>query len=128
MSLLQLNWPFCSFPHWEGLVADVRLFAVTLLAVLAARAIALPLSPAFPATELRYILNQSGASLLVSSDKFAGKASEVLEEELEKRPAHLRLEKHLGGGAHEKVVVGDEDAGRAAMMLYTSGTTNRPVD
>ena len=104
-----------------------RLPAVTLLAVLAARAIALPLSAGFPAPELRYILNQSEAGLLVSSAKFAGKAGEVLEKGLDAKPAHLRLEKHVGGSAHETVVVGDEDAGRAAMMLYTSGTTNRPV-
>lgn len=100
---------------------------MTLLAVLAARAIALPLSAGFPAPELRYILNQSEAGLLVSSAKFAHKAGEVLEEGLDARPAYLRLEKHAGGAAHERVVVGDEDAGRAAMMLYTSGTTNRPV-
>lgn len=100
---------------------------MTLLAVFAARAIALPLSAAFPAPELQYILNQSEANLLVSSAKFAKKASEVLATELESKPAHLRLEKHLGGSAHEAVVIGDEDAGQAAMMLYTSGTTNRPV-
>lgn len=100
---------------------------MTLLAVLAARAIALPLSPGFPASELRYILNQSEANLLVSSAKFASKADEVLAAGLDSTPAYLRLEKHLGGSAHERVVLGEEDAGQAAMMLYTSGTTNRPV-
>ena len=100
---------------------------MTLLAVFAARAIALPLSPGFPAPELQYILNQSEANLLVSSAKFASKAGEVLATGLDSRPAHLHLEKHLGGAPHERVVIGDEDAGQAAMMLYTSGTTNRPV-
>lgn len=100
---------------------------MTLLAVFAARAIALPLSAGFPAPELQYILNQSEANLLVSSDKFAKKAGEVLAAGLESTPAHLRLEKLLGGSAHETVAIGDEDAGQAAMMLYTSGTTNRPV-
>ena len=100
---------------------------MTLLAVFAARAIALPLSAGFPAPELQYILSQSGANLLVSSSKFTNKASEVLAAGLDAQPAHLRLEKHLGGSAHERVVIGDQDAGQAAMMLYTSGTTNRPV-
>lgn len=100
---------------------------MTLLATLAARAIALPLSPGFPAAELQYILNQSGASLLVSSAKFSKKANEVLATELDSKPTHLHLEKHLGGSAHEQVVLENEDAGQAAMMLYTSGTTNRPV-
>ncbi|KAH7156492.1 hypothetical protein EDB81DRAFT_392780 [Dactylonectria macrodidyma] len=101
-------------------------YVVTLLAVIAARSIAVPLSPAFPAPELQYILNQSEASLLVSSAKFATKAKEVLATELTSKPAHLELAKHKGGGSHESVALGDSDPGEASMMLYTSGTTNRP--
>ncbi|CAI4218680.1 unnamed protein product [Parascedosporium putredinis] len=101
-------------------------YVVTLLAAFAARAIAIPLSPGFPAAELQYILDQSEASLLVSSAKFASKASEVLATELSVKPAFLQLEKHQGGSAHEQVSLENEDAGNAAMMLYTSGTTNRP--
>lgn len=94
---------------------------------MAARSIAVPLSPAFPAPELQYILNQSEASLLVSSTKFAPKAKEVLATNLTPKLAHLELAKHMGGGSHEEVVLGDSDPGEAGMMLYTSGTTNRPV-
>lgn len=94
---------------------------------MAARSIAVPLSPAFPAPELQYILNQSEASLLVSSAKFAAKAKEVLTTDLNAKPAHLELQKHVGGGSHEKVELGDSNPGEAGMMLYTSGTTNRPV-
>lgn len=94
---------------------------------MAARSIAVPLSPAFPAPELQYILNQSEASLLVSSTKFAAKAKEVLATDLTAKPAHLELQKHVGGGSHEKVELGDSNPGEAGMMLYTSGTTNRPV-
>jgi malonyl-CoA/methylmalonyl-CoA synthetase len=100
---------------------------VTLLAAMAARSIAVPLSPAFPAPELQYILNQSEASLLVSSPKFASKAKEVLATELTTKPAHLELRKHQGGGSHEKVQLDDASPGEAGMMLYTSGTTNKPV-
>ncbi|KAJ4146411.1 hypothetical protein NW754_001876 [Fusarium falciforme] len=101
-------------------------YVVTLLAAMAARSIAVPLSPAFPAPELQYILNQSEASLLVSSAKFAAKAKEVLATDLTAKPAHLELQKHVGGGTHEKVELGDSNPGEAGMMLYTSGTTNRP--
>ncbi|RMJ11088.1 hypothetical protein CDV36_009262 [Fusarium kuroshium] len=101
-------------------------YVVTLLAAMAARSIAVPLSPAFPAPELQYILNQSEASLLVSSAKFAAKAKEVLATDLTTKPAHLELQKHVGGGSHEKVELGDSNPGEAGMMLYTSGTTNRP--
>ncbi|KAI8251054.1 hypothetical protein K4K58_009205 [Colletotrichum sp. SAR11_239] len=101
-------------------------YVVTLLAAFAARSIAVPLSPAFPAAELQYILNQSEASLLVSSAKFAAKAKEVLATELVSKPAQLELEKHQGGAPHEQVELDSPDAGGAGMMLYTSGTTNRP--
>ncbi|KAM0441138.1 hypothetical protein ACHAPT_000443 [Fusarium lateritium] len=101
-------------------------YVVTLLAAMAARSIAVPLSPAFPAPELQYILNQSEASLLVSSAKFASKAKEVIATDLTAKPAHLELTKHVGGGNHEKVELGDSNPGEAGMMLYTSGTTNRP--
>lgn len=105
----------------------MRSSAVTLLAAFAARSIAVPLSPAFPAAELQYILNQSEASLLVSSAKFAAKAKEVLATELVSKPAQLEPEKHQGGAPHEQVELDSPDAGGAGMMLYTSGTTNRPV-
>ncbi|KAF6829778.1 AMP-binding enzyme [Colletotrichum plurivorum] len=101
-------------------------YVVTLLAAFAARSIAVPLSPAFPAAELQYILNQSEASLLVSSAKFAAKAKEILATELASKPAQLELQKHLGGGAHEQVELDNAEPGGAGMMLYTSGTTNRP--
>lgn len=94
---------------------------------MAARSIAVPLSPAFPGPELQYILNQSEASLLVSSPKFTSKANEVLATELTAKPAHLELTKHQGRGTFEHVELGDSDPGEAGMMLYTSGTTNRPV-
>lgn len=65
---------------------------------------------------------------MVSSPKFDTKAKELLAAELVSKPAHVALAKHLGGGVHEKVELDEHaDAGKAGMMLYTSGTTNRPV-
>jgi malonyl-CoA/methylmalonyl-CoA synthetase len=96
---------------------------------MAARSIAVPLSPAFPALELQYILDQSEASLLVSSPKFGAKAQQLLATDLAARPAHLELPKHQGGGgegARAGVDLDGTDPGGAGMMLYTSGTTNRP--
>ena len=100
---------------------------MTLLAILAAKSIAVPLSPAFPALELQYILNHSEALMLLSSAKFSSKADEVLRTELDAEPAYLRLAKFQGGGVHEKVTLEKTGPGSAGMMLYTSGTTNRPV-
>ncbi|KAH8166305.1 hypothetical protein CIB48_g1973 [Xylaria polymorpha] len=117
-------------------------YVVTFLAILAARAIALPLSPPFPAPELQYILTQSQASLLLHSAKFASKATEVLKTPWpepspnatpEFRPTLKLVEvpKRFGLGrdntAFDKVKLTDDtDTEGAGMMLYTSGTTARP--
>lgn len=100
---------------------------VTLLSILGAHSIALPLSPAFPPHELQYIMDQSQASMLLSSEKFESKAMEVMKEGLEASPKHLKLEKKLGGAVHTKVALEGPTDGAGGMMLYTSGTTNRPV-
>ncbi|KAK4112029.1 acetyl-CoA synthetase-like protein [Canariomyces notabilis] len=101
-------------------------YVVTLLAILAAKSIAVPLSPAFPAPELQYILNHSEALMLLSSAKFATKAQEVLKTELDVEPTYLQLSKFQGDGAHEQMALERTGSDSAGMMLYTSGTTNRP--
>jgi len=107
--------------------AGLMRFIVTLLSILGAHSIALPLSPAFPTHELQYIMDQSQASVLLSSAKFESKAEEILKENLEARPKHMKLEKKLGGGEHRKIRLEGPSDGQGGMMLYTSGTTNRPV-
>lgn len=102
--------------------------AVTLLSILAAHSIALPLSPAFPASELQYILDHSQASMLLSSAKFDAKAQEVLDTGLQGSPKSVRVVKKLGGAEHTSVELeGGSDCGKGGMMLYTSGTTATPV-
>lgn len=108
--------------------AVIIMFAiVTLLSILGTHSIALPLSPAFPAHELNYILNHSQASMLLSSAKFEAKATEVLSTELETSPKHIKLEKKLSSEEYKQVILEKCKNGDGAMMLYTSGTTNRPV-
>ncbi|GAB1310265.1 Malonyl synthetase [Madurella fahalii] len=101
-------------------------YVVTLLAILAAKSIAVPLSPAFPAPELQYIVNHSEALMLLSSAKFAPKAQEVLRTELDAEPIYLQIDKFQGGGEHQNVTLEKTDSDSPGMMLYTSGTTNRP--
>ncbi|KAI1459441.1 acetyl-CoA synthetase-like protein [Annulohypoxylon moriforme] len=108
-------------------------YVVTYLAVLASHAIALPLSPPFPAPELQYILSQSGAILLLHSSKYASKVDEVLntpskELDVTPSPTPIELPKHFGAISEtfEPVELVEDDAEGAGMMLYTSGTTNRP--
>ncbi|KAF2453849.1 hypothetical protein BDY21DRAFT_387801 [Lineolata rhizophorae] len=104
-------------------------FVVTLLAVLASHAIAVPMAPSFPATELRYIVNQSQAMMLLSSDKWRSHAESVLSEGLEHSPISAHIEKpaeESSSSADIELVDVSEEEAQGAMMLYTSGTTNRP--
>jgi malonyl-CoA/methylmalonyl-CoA synthetase len=100
---------------------------VTLLSILGTHSIALPLSPAFPAHELQYIMKHSQASLLLSSTRFEGKALELMKLGLEGTPKYVKLEKEMGGAVYEKITLDECTDGEGGMMLYTSGTTNRPV-
>jgi acyl-CoA synthetase (AMP-forming)/AMP-acid ligase II len=100
---------------------------VTMLAIFASDAIALPLSPAFPTGELKYILDNSQAKMLLATEKYADKAMEVLRAGLEHDPI-FNVRNKLQGTNGESVTLKDlERPSLGGMMLYTSGTTNRPV-
>lgn len=99
---------------------------VTLLSILAAHAIAVPLSPTFPAHELRYIIDQSESLMLLSSLKFQDKADEVLREGMETSPINYKQDKIMLGKTDDHVTLEEPESDRGGMMLYTSGTTNRP--
>lgn len=101
---------------------------MTFLSVLANNAIALPLAASFPTPELRYILNNAQASVFLTSDKHHDKAQEVIAEELESKPVFVKTDKILEGNKSvETVSIDDADINKGGMMLYTSGTTSRPV-
>ncbi len=101
---------------------------VTLLSILGNGSIAVPLSSGFPSSELRYILENSEAVMLLSSAKFQSKAQEVMSGELKKKPIFGTIEKILEGSqAGEGVDLEDSGNTSSGMMLYTSGTTSRPV-
>ncbi|RAL11910.1 acyl-CoA synthetase [Aspergillus homomorphus CBS 101889] len=104
-------------------------YVVTLLSILASDAIALPLSPAFPTGELKYIMDNSQAKVLLATEKYADKAQDVLKSGLDREPI-LDVKKKIEVGATSVGSVTLEDLNgqqsRGGMMLYTSGTTNRP--
>ncbi|KAI4123276.1 MAG: hypothetical protein LQ347_006218 [Umbilicaria vellea] len=103
-------------------------YVVTLLSILGSNSIAVPLSSGFPASELRYILDNSEALMLLSSAKFKDKAQEVVKEGLEKKPILDMVQKRQGGegGTNEHVRLEGIPENQAGIMLYTSGTTSRP--
>ncbi|KAL8846264.1 MAG: hypothetical protein Q9221_008637 [Calogaya cf. arnoldii] len=102
-------------------------YVVTLLSILGSNSIAVPLSSSFPASELRYILDNSDALMLLSSDKFRSKADEVLKEGLEKKPISSTIDKKLEGNqSGQSVQLEEKKNDQSGLMLYTSGTTSRP--
>lgn len=101
---------------------------MTILSILASNGIAVPLSSGFPASEIRYILDNSEAMLLLASKKFKAKAKEVLKEGLDKSMKLHTVEKRRQGAETGTYIELEESgSGKGGMMLYTSGTTNRPV-
>ena len=100
---------------------------VTFLSILAHDAIALPLAPTHPNSELRYILENSEAALFLSTEKFQEKARDVLKEDITHRPRLEILSKiDSGATSAEHVKFEDKALDDAGFMLYTSGTTSRP--
>jgi len=65
--------------------------------------------------------------MLVCSNKFDNKARELLSAESEGNPILVTVEKKLGGSGHKEVDLSESSEGYGGMMLYTSGTTSRPV-
>lgn len=101
---------------------------MTLLSILASDAIALPLSPSFPPSELKYILDNSEALALLATEKYKSKAQQVLDTGLLKEPFFAIHEKVKAGvSLTEPVDFHDIRDGKGGLMLYTSGTTDRPV-
>lgn len=98
-----------------------------LLSILASNAIALPLSPSFPTGELKYIMDNSRAKVLLSTEKFEDKATQVVNAGLEREPRVDVMKKILEGRSVENFEFEDLKEQAGGMMLYTSGTTSRPV-
>ena len=100
---------------------------VTILSILGAQSVAVPLSPGFPAHELKYILDHSQASVLLSSQRYHDKVQEIFRLGLEGRPKFLSLENKNEAGEAPKIQFAEPVNDQGGMMLYTSGTTSRPV-
>lgn len=100
---------------------------MTLLSIVASNAIAVPLCTTHPSHELRYIIDQSDAMMLLSSDMFKDKAKEVLSEGTINQPI-IGLNTILEGSqSAERVELVESTSNAGGLMLYTSGTTSRPV-
>jgi malonyl-CoA/methylmalonyl-CoA synthetase len=103
------------------------LTSVTLLAILACNAIAIPLATSFTASELRHIINLSQTSVLLASDILSLKAKEMLSEGLTCFPSLHGVEGISSGSQENETSHLDVlSTAEAGIMLFTSGTTGKP--
>lgn len=73
-------------------------------------------------------MDNSGASVLLATERYTDKAQQVLNAGLDKEPVLDVREKITRGGNVSRVSLEElNQGGSGGMMLYTSGTTNRPV-
>ncbi|KAL3485590.1 hypothetical protein BJX62DRAFT_37117 [Aspergillus germanicus] len=102
-------------------------YIVILLSILASDAIAVPLSTSFPVSELKYIMDDSQSGVLVSNPMWLEKMEALLRSGLNQSVAFDMWAGIDMGASHvESVELNGLDGGHGGLMLYTSGTTNRP--
>lgn len=89
---------------------------------------ALPLNPSFPDSELKYILDNSQAGLFLATQAYAQKADALVKMQPEGDPVlHLQEQITVGGKHLDDLELSQANDPKGGMMLYTSGTTSRPV-
>ncbi|WP_020594690.1 acyl-CoA synthetase [Spirosoma panaciterrae] len=82
--------------------------------------IAVPLCITYPSASLQYVIDDTGASIVVASARYAS----ILQPLVEARK--LRFVELSQPETYPTVELPDIDPQRGAMILYTSGTTNLP--
>ena len=103
---------------------------MNLLSILASDSIAVPLAASFPASEVKYILDNSTACMFLSSTKFENeKAKKVFQQGFDQQiQQHIVHKKPPKEDPSQRVELVDlEKDSQGGLMLYTSGTTSRPV-
>jgi malonyl-CoA/methylmalonyl-CoA synthetase len=65
--------------------------------------------------------------MLLSSEKFKEKAADVIKEGIDHKPIVAVEKIKEGKKSSEHITLGEPKSEEGGMMLYTSGTTSRPV-
>jgi benzoate-CoA ligase family protein len=112
------------------LLYDSPIFIAAFLAGAAIGAVSVPINTALPGDEIAFIVNDSGARLIVCETELQGKL-ELSKREMSQAPAVCLVdarrwscdEIHKSDAPHEYPPTSSETP---AFMLYTSGSTGRP--
>src|ERR1700760_75784 len=124
MDTITLVWMALTYPLFRR--TNYR-GTVTLLSIFANDAIAVPLCTTHPNHELRYIIDQSESLMLLASARFQDKAEDVIKEGTQNKPM-ISVEKIIEGSkSAERIELENATTSNGGLMLYTSGTTSRPV-
>ncbi|GHB61491.1 non-ribosomal peptide synthetase [Persicitalea jodogahamensis] len=93
---------------------------ISLLAILKAGAAYLPLDPAYPHDRIAYMLTDSSARMVITTQKYAGRLNMAIVE--------VEVEKALAGssGLTRSEPAISTESNDLAYILYTSGSTGRP--
>ncbi|KAI9673360.1 MAG: hypothetical protein M1829_004127 [Trizodia sp. TS-e1964] len=110
------------------LVENSYNYVVTLLSIWGCNAIALPLSPAHPISELKHILSNSEARLILSSSKYEVLAIAASQtgagQDLKVSVVH-KAGKSLDSGPETEIIeLNSNNNNKGGLILYTSGTTS----
>ncbi|PTM58821.1 non-ribosomal peptide synthetase [Desmospora activa] len=104
-----------------GIVAERSLEMMAgILAVLKAGGAYLPIDPKAPESRVSYMLENSGARLALTQQRFVQKVSVV------ERVLELEEERWTSGDDSDLDVNGVDDPGNLAYVIYTSGSTGKP--
>lgn len=102
---------------------------VSLLGILATDAIAVPILPSFALAESKYILDHCRPDIMLATDVFGAKAQEIVDaaaQDGSSVPLSIKRSVQDGAKPLEKVSFAPI-RNNGGLMLYTSGTTSRPV-
>ncbi|WBB66257.1 AMP-binding protein [Micromonospora sp. WMMD812] len=97
-------------------------FVVSYLGALRAGLVAVPINPGFTAPELRHVLADSGASVLIATERVRDLVAEIADELPRLTAVHIAPPVAAGGSTPFPARGGDD----LAVLLYTSGTEGRP--
>ena len=100
---------------------------MTILSIFASGAIAVPLAPGFPLSELKYVLDHCEAKTLLASQTLLGKAEQLVASDETGQLSLANVEELVGSGHDQEDVYPGSANTDGGMMLYTSGTTSKPV-
>ncbi|RQW92240.1 AMP-dependent synthetase [Micromonospora globispora] len=98
-------------------------FVVSLLATLRAGLVAVPVNPGFTARELRHVLADSGASVLICAEEVRDRIGDLAAERPALTAVHTAPPVVEGDGP---VSFRSRSGADVAVLLYTSGTEGRP--